>query len=302
VKLRSDQVRATRVRLAAIAFAVVFGTFFGLYLVWRAGEVMLDKFVYENADFAIQNVDVKTDGVISPEQLRNWSDVRLGANLIALDLAAVKRNLEMVSAIDTVSVERVLPHTLKIRVTERDPIAQVNVPRAAGANGIAVSVYQLDATGAVMMPLDPRQCIVPLSQLNPQLPEISGVNVVKLSAGHSIDAVELPHVQAALQLISAFDHSPMAGLVDLRRVDVSAPGVIIVTTGQGSQITFALENLDRQLRRWREIYDYAAAKNSTVASADLAVGNNVPVHLVTAGALPAATPKTKPSTNRKKNV
>ncbi|HEY5040430.1 MAG TPA: FtsQ-type POTRA domain-containing protein [Verrucomicrobiae bacterium] len=302
VKLRSDQVRATRLRLAAIAFAVIFGTFFGLYLVWRTGEVILDAFVYENADFAITNVDVQTDGVILPEQLRRWSNVRPGANLFAIDLAAVKRNLEMVSAVDTVSVERVLPHTLKIRVTERDPIAQVNVPRADGADGIALAVYQLDASGVVMQPLDPRQCIVPLSQLNPQLPVLSGFNVLKLSAGHPIDAVELPHVQAALQLISAFDHSPMAGLVDLRRVDVSAPGVIIVTTGQGSQITFALENLDRQLRRWREIYDYAAAKNSTVASADLAVGNNVPVHLVMAGILPAAAPKTKPSTNRKKNV
>ena len=302
VKLRSDQVRATRLRLAAIAFAVLFGTFFGLYLVWRAGETMLDKFVYENADFAIQSVDVKTDGVISPEQLRRWSNVRLGANLIALDLAAVKRNLEMVSAIDTVSIERVLPRTLKIRVTERTPIAQVNVPRADGANGFAVTVYQLDANGVVMMPLDPRQCIVPLAQLNPQLPVISGLNVVKLSAGHMIDAVELPHVQAALQLISAFDHSPMAGLVDLRRVDVSAPGVIIVTTGQRSQITFGLDDLDRQLWRWRDIYDYAAAKNSTVASADLAVGNNVPLRLILTSTLPAATPKTKPSTNRKKNV
>ena len=33
VKLRSDQVRANRVRLGTISFLVVFGTFFGLYLV-----------------------------------------------------------------------------------------------------------------------------------------------------------------------------------------------------------------------------------------------------------------------------
>jgi cell division septal protein FtsQ len=97
----------------------------------------------------------KTDGVIAPEQLRRWTGVKPGANLIALDLAAVKRNLELVSVIDSVSVERVLPRTLKIRVTERDPIAQVNVPRADGASGIAVSVFQLDADGIVMQPLDP---------------------------------------------------------------------------------------------------------------------------------------------------
>ncbi len=220
---------------------MIFGTVFGLYLLWRTGEWALDKFVYENSDFAIQNVEVQTDGVIAPEQLRRWSGVKLGANLIALDLASVKRNLELVSMIDSVSVERVLPRTLKIRVTERKPVAQVNVPRADAAGGIAISVFQLDANGFVMQPLDPRQCVVPLSQMNEQLPVITGLNVYQLQPGHR---VESPQVQAALQLIGAFDHSPMAGLVDLRRIDVSSPGVIVATTGQGSEITFGLENLD----------------------------------------------------------
>src|ERR1035437_8166180 len=108
VKLRSDQVRATRTRLAAIAIGVLFGTVFGLYLLWRTGEWALDKFVYENSEFAIQNIEVKTDGVIALDQLRRWSGVKLGDNLIALDLAAVKRNLELVSTIGSVSIERIL--------------------------------------------------------------------------------------------------------------------------------------------------------------------------------------------------
>jgi cell division septal protein FtsQ len=138
VRVRSDQVRAARTRLVSIALGVTFGTVFGLYLFWRTGEWALDKFVYENSEFAIQRVDVQTDGVIAPEQLRRWTNVKLGANLIALDLATVKRNLELVSAIDSVSVERILPRTLKIRVTEREPVAQVNVPIATASGEIAV--------------------------------------------------------------------------------------------------------------------------------------------------------------------
>jgi cell division protein FtsQ len=274
VKVRSDQVRATRTRLAAIALGVVFGTVFGLYLLWRTGEWALDKFVYENSEFAIQNIQVQTDGVIAPEQLRRWSGVKPGANLIALDLASVKRNLELVSTVDSVSVERVLPRTLKIRVTEREPIAQVNVPRAGTSGGIAVSVFQLDAGGFVMQPLDPRLCVIPLSQMNAQLPVVTGLNVYQLQAGRYVGT---PQAQAALQLIGAFKHSPMAGLVDLRRIDVSSPGVVVATTGQGGEITFALDNLDQQLRRWREIYDLGMSKNKMIASLDLAVENNVPV-------------------------
>jgi cell division protein FtsQ len=302
VKLRSDQVRASRMRLGVFLFLAVAGPFFGLYLLWRVGEVMLNAFVYENADFAIQQVDVQTDGVIAPEQLRRWAGVKPGANLIALDLAAVKRNLELVSVIESVSVERMLPRTLKIRVTERDPIAQVNVPRADGANGIAVSVFQLDAGGVVMQPLDPRLCTVPLSQMKADLPVISGMNAFQLQPGRR---VEVPRVQAALRLVSAFAQSPMAGLVDLRRVDVSAPGVIVATTGQGSAITFGLENMGQQLRRWREIYDYGKQANKgDIAAVDLAVENNIPVRWMVASSAPVnGTPKAaKPAKARRKNV
>jgi cell division septal protein FtsQ len=300
VKLRSDQVRATRTRLAAMTLGVLFGTVFGLYLLWRTGEWALDKFVYENADFAIERVEVQTDGVIAPEQLRRWAGVKLGGNLIALDLVQVKRNLELVSAIDSVSVERILPRTLKIRVSERAPVAQVNVPRADAAGGISVSVFQLDADGVVMQPLDPRLCVVPLSQINEQLPVITGLNVYQLQPGHR---VESPQVQAALKLLGAFDRSPMAGLVDLRRIDLTSPEVVVVTTGQGSEITFGLDNLEQQLSRWRGIYDLGQSKNKIIASADLAVANNVPVLWMELGAAPGTTPKiVNPVHTRRKNV
>ena len=301
VKLRSEQVRATRLRVLLLALIVPAFTVFGLYLFWRTGEWALDKFVYENAEFAIQRVDVQTDGVIAPDQLRSWSGVKLGANLIALDLTAVKRNLQLEPVIDSVSVERVLPRTLKIRVTERIPIAQVNVPRAAGANGVVISVFQLDAAGVVMQPLDSRMSAIPLAQMkDSRLPEIKGLNASQLQPGHR---VVMPQAQAALQLVSAFGYSPMAGLVDLRRIDVSAPGVIVVTTGQGGEITFGLQNLEQQLGRWRVIYDLGRRNNKAIASADLAVSNNVPVRWIEANAAPIAAPKNStPAPLRRKNV
>lgn len=299
VKLRSAQVRATRTRLAAVTLGVTFGTVFGLYLLWRTGEWTLDKFVYENSAFAIQNIRVQTDGVIAPEQLRRWSGVKPGENLIALDLAAVKRNLELVSTIQSVSVERILPRTLKIRVTERVPVAQVDIPRANGSGGIAVAVFQLDANGYVMQPLDPRLCVIPLSQVNEQLPVITGLNVYQLQPGHRMES---PQMQAALRLIGAFDHSPMMGLVDLRGIDVASPGVIVATTGRGGEITFGLENLGQQLRRWREIYDLGQRMNKSIASLNLAVGNNVPVRWAENNFTPAAPKNSNPKNTRRKNV
>ena len=300
VKLRSSQVRAARTRLAVIMLGVTFGTVAGLYLLWRTGEWALDRFIYKNSEFAIQRINVQTDGIISLDQLRRWSGAKLGENLIALDLSSIKRNLELVPTVDSVSVERILPRTLRIRVTERQPVVQVNVPCAGATGGIKVSVFQLDADGYVMQPLDPRLCVVPLSKVGGQLPVIVGLNMYELQPGHR---VESPQVQAALKLMAAFDHSPMSGFVDLRRIDVSSPGVIVATTGQGSMITFGLDNPDQQLRRWRKVYDLGQSMNRIIVTLDLAVSNNVPVRWMETTVPPVTAPKSvHPAHVRRKNV
>jgi cell division septal protein FtsQ len=300
VKLRSSQVRATRMRLGAVALAVTFGTVFGLYLFWRAGEWALNEFVYENSEFAIRHIDAQTDGVIAPDELRRWSGVRLGKNLMALDLGSVKRNLELVSTIGSVSVERVLPGTLRIRVTERQPVAQVDVPRSGPGGGIAVMVFQLDADGYVMQPLDPRQCVISLAHIQNQLPVIAGLNVYRLEPGQRIES---PQALAALQMLAAFNRSAMAGSANLRRIDVSSPNVVVATTGQGAEITFGLDNLEQQLQRWREIYDFGQRMSKAIASLDLAVSNNVPVRWMETVTAPAASPEQNATpTLRRKNV
>jgi len=300
VKLRSSQVRAARTRMGAIALGALFATIFGLYLVYRTGDWALNRLVYENEAFAIQEVDVQTDGVISLDELRRWTGVKPGANLLALDLASVKRDLELVPLVQSVSVERILPRTLRIRVTEREPMAQVNVPRPRPGGGVDLAVYQLDASGYAMLPLDLRQRAILLNQPGDALPAICGVNSTELQPGRRLGA---PQVQAALRLIMAFDQSPMAGLVDLRRVDVSSPEVLVVTTGQGSEVTFGLADLEQQLRRWRDIFDLGQTMSKAIAGLDLAVTNNIPARWIEASAvLPVAPKSTKPLRPRKKHV
>jgi cell division protein FtsQ len=300
VKLRSSQVRAARTRIGAIGLGAVFATVFGLYLLYRTGEWVLSRCVYENKAFAIQEIDVQTDGIISVDQLRRWAGVKPEENLLALDLARVKRDLELVPLVQSVSVERILPRTLHIRITEREPVAQVNVPRPRQNGGIEFAAYQLDAEGHVMLPLDPRQRATPLNQPADSLPVVTGINTSELQPGRRIVA---PLVQAALQLIMAFDQSPMAGLADLRRVDVSSPAVLVVTTGQGSEVTFGLADPEQQLRRWHDIFDFGQKMNKAVATLDLAVTNNVPARWIDSSAVPPVAPKSpKTLRTRKKHV
>lgn len=296
VKLRSSQVKAKRMRLVVLAVVGCFAVLFGVFVCWRSGEWALNRFVYENPAFSIQEIDVQTDGVIAADQLRRWMGVKPGQNLLALDLAKVKRDLEIVPMIHSASIERILPRTLRVRVMERDPIAQVTVARPQGPNGIAAAVFQLDAEGYAMLPLEPRQRAVPLTQPAEPLPVISGLNGNDVQAGRRLDS---PQVQAALELITDFDQSPMAGLVELKRVEISSPDTLLVTTGQGSEITFALNELEQQLRRWRDIYELGQRMNKAIASLDLAVTNNLPARWLEASAVPP-TPLKAPKVLRTK--
>jgi cell division septal protein FtsQ len=299
VKLRSSQVRATRVRMAAVALGVVFGVVLGVFLLWRGGQWALDALVYENSAFSIQTVEVQTDGVLAADQIRRWTGVRPGNNLFGLDLARVRRDLEMVSLIQSASLERVLPHTLRIRVTEREPLAQINVPRPRPNGGVEMVVFHLDAEGWVMVPLEAQQRA---NQAAPPdlLPVISGMAGTEVQAGKRL---ALPQVQAALQLLVAFESSPMEGLTDIRRIDVSASDVLTMTTGQGGEIVFAMANFDQQLRRWHVIHDSGERLGKAVATLDLAVSNNIPARWLEASSVPPSNPKVaRPLRPRKKHV
>jgi hypothetical protein len=163
-------------------------------------------------------------------------------------------------------------------------------------------VLQLDGAGYVIEPLDPRQRAMPLTQVEVQLPLLGGVNPMDLKTGHR---VESPQVRVALNLIAEFEHSPMAGLVDLRRIDVSSPGVLTVTTGQGSEVTFGVQDLSQQLRRWRDVYDFGQRMRKAIASLDLAVSNNIPARWLEASAVPPPSPKalnTPTPRTKRKNV
>jgi cell division septal protein FtsQ len=266
-------------------------------LLWRIGGWTMDRLVYENEAFSVERIDLQTDGVIATEQLRRWAGVKNRQNLFALDLGRVKRNLELVPFIQSVSVERILPHTLRIRVCEREPMAQIMVSRFRVGGGIEQVVYHLDGEGWVMAPLDPRQRAAPQNQPE-QLPLISGVKEAQV--GHPVESSQ---VKAALQLIDAFDRSPMAGVTELRKIDVSATEVLVATAGQGGEVTFGLTDFDQQLRRWQAIYDMGQKMGKAVSTLDLAVSNNIPATWIEASVVPPLPPKApKILRNKKKHV
>ncbi len=301
VKLRSKETRRARLKLASTALAGALGTLVGLYVIWRAGDWTLRTLVYENSAYAIEHLDVQTDGILPLEWLHQWTGVKAGENLLALNLYRVQRDLELMPLVRHASVQRVPPNTLRVRVSERVPIAEVKLPQlrtdAGAPNWVS---YYLDETGCVIHLTGAWNAVLAASLTNPPLPQLIGIVGAELRPGRPLASAS---ALAALRLLAAFEDSPMFGLVELRSVDVSGTSVLEVTTEQGSQVTFGLERLEDQLHRWRSVHDHGQRQGKAIQSLDLSVTNNAPVVFLDAGAAPAPAPKTvQPSRSRTRPV
>jgi cell division septal protein FtsQ len=299
VKLRTSQTRAARMKMVGVGMTVIFSVALVALVLWRGGKWVLDGLIYENDAFAIQQIDVQTDGVLTPDTIRAWARVRPGQNLMALDLMRVKRNLESQPPIQFVALERMLQHTLKITVTEREPVAQSIVTMVHPGGVTDQAVYDFDEDGYVMKPLDPHWRTAP-PPASERLPILVGVPPGEPHLGQQVIS---PAIRAALALVGAFDHSPMTGLVEIERIDVSQPDILKVTTSQKAEIIFSLSHFDTQLRRWRLIYDQFQKSGKAIASLDLSISNNLPVHLVAAASVPPVAPRAlQPSRPKRKHV
>ena len=291
VKLRTDQLHAARTRFAMQVLTVLFGAAVVLFLGWRGVDWAVREFVTENPAFATKTIDLQTEGVLTVEALRKMAGVRFGENLMSLDLSRIKRDLELLEFIQSASVERVLPDTLRIRVTERVPVAQVGVLKPNASGRYETEPNLLDSTGHVMR-LPGRTWVADPTALQIDwLPVLTGVNPVDLKPGRQVESAQ---VRAALRLLTHFERSAMFGRADIRRVDVSGLEVLTVTTSTGGEVTFGSNrDFDTQLRRWRAVQDVATQQGKVISTLDVSISQNLPARWVEASSL--TTPPTKPA-------
>lgn len=299
VKVESRQLRAIRLRLAASVLARLLGTSVLLFLVWRGGDWALAELVFKNPAFAVQEIDIETDGILSKAKLRACAGVKVGDNLLALDLRRIRRDLEYMPWIRSAAVERVRPHTVRIRVIEREPIARTVLYQPQSIEGGPRDVvFFLDADGHVMLPLEGPRFEAAAFRFD-TLPLLTGVAGADVRPGHRVESRQ---IQAALRFLTEFNQSPMFGVVDVTTVDLSVPPLLEISTGQGASIVLSVEDFERQLRRWRLVHDYAVRQGKALVFMDLSVTNNAPARWSDAAVMPPAAPKPQPSLYRKKHV
>jgi cell division septal protein FtsQ len=266
------RVRAQRrTRLAGFALlilALLGGAGWGA---WVGARGLARHLFAENTLFQIRDISVESSGeLLKPEFVVAYLHLQRGQNLLAVDIARLRRELETRSEVERAEVGRELPDRLAIRITERVPVASL----AAGSTR-----YQVDRRGMVMDLLNTYRLSDAQRKVLEDLPVITGAAVADMRIRSPVISPEIYHALALFQRTDRGD--PLPGL-DVRAVDVSRRGYLLVTTADGCRARLAIANVDQQLRRWRDVLADTRARAERVASIDLSMGRDVPVRFAAA--------------------
>ncbi|MBO2518774.1 MAG: hypothetical protein CW349_03605 [Firmicutes bacterium] len=107
--------------------------------------VLASYSLLESNLFTLTVVEVEGAESLDPDAIRQMSGLMPGESLLSLDLDAVATRLAQDARLAQVQVTRRWPHTVRIRITERRPVALV----AVGEGWLAVD------RGGILFPADP---------------------------------------------------------------------------------------------------------------------------------------------------
>ncbi len=262
------RLRVTVVVIVAVGVLVM--TCYGLY---RLVMSSADRLVYNNPRFAIQQIVVDNDGVLTPERVVQFAGVQVGQNLLSLDLSQVRNNLEMLPLVRAVEVRRMLPNRLFIRVDERIAMAQLRVPTRELVN----SVFYIDRAGVVMKPIKLADGTVLQPQMPRPVPTLTGVPLTDLRVGRQVESEQ---IYRALELLDKLDQAVAGSLMEVEQIDLSKARQLVLTTRQHTQVKLDVEDFPQQLRRLGVILRWAQQRQKSVQVVDLTVNRGVPVTFV----------------------
>ena len=264
-RIQRNQSRINVQRAVRVGRSVVLSVVIASLALWTWYRVQSDS------RFAVKRVEVSGAAHTSREALQAVTSGFVGVNLFKIDIARVQAELRALPWVNRIEIEKKLPDTLRIRVTERTPWALVQ-----NGGGLRYS----DENGATFAPLSPFVG-------DPDLPLIVANN-------HA-------DVQRCVQLIRDLHQRDPLLYSRISAVRPIAPHAFAVFDRDLGTVVYAdAENLST---RWRTLYAVANAERfqrGAIEYADLRFADRIilkPVHPITTSAVAIVPSQTAEITN-----
>jgi cell division protein FtsQ len=268
VQTRGRSLRRIRAATAlVVGLSLIVLTSYGIRWLVRA---TIHRLVYDNPRFAIRQIVVDDNGVLTPERVVQFAGVQIGQNLLSVNLDQVRSNLEMLPLVRSVEVRRMLPDRLFIRVAERTAVARFRV----ASRELGDETFYIDRAGFVMKTLK----LGDGTRLQPQTPRpapvLTGVTLADARVGRQVESEQ---IYRALELLDKLDQAVAGSMLEVEQIDLSKPRQLVLTTTQHTMVKVDVEDFPQQLRRLGAILRWAQQRQKSVQIVDLTVNRGVPV-------------------------
>ncbi len=229
VSARLSEQRTARIRntVSLVVFLCVLGAA-GLLAAFSAREARR-VFFSENRLFTIRELDLSSDGKLTPEHLRSYAGVAQGMNLYAVDLDRVRASLTAVPLVREVTVQRHLPGRLSVRVMERTPLVRVVMP-------VTHLPLAMDREGFVLGP----------GSASPALPLLSGAPAAGLRPGARITEAR---VLDAVALVDLCDRTRLFRWIPLEGIEVTDADHLTLHLAHGDRALLPRQDKEAKLRQ-----------------------------------------------------
>jgi cell division septal protein FtsQ len=241
-----------------LVFAVLAGLGVG-------GHYVCKHHIWGGDRFTVKEIRVSTDGEMTRPEILAKAGLQEGVRIFDVNLSEARKGLEEVSQVETVEVERFLPSTVVVRLTERKPVAWI-LEGAETDPASASRAYVVDAKGWVM----PQRKV---SMQLRYLPVINGAHDLfdNLTPGQRAGGYE---IQSAIRLLTA---SESIARFRPRVIDLSKGFCMEVTDLTRTKYTFGFDRLDDQLSKMQQVMTHTEHAGREVSAVNLMYAKQIPV-------------------------
>ncbi|MEM7517118.1 MAG: FtsQ-type POTRA domain-containing protein, partial [Planctomycetota bacterium] len=129
---------------------------------WFGGKWAHRAIFFQNEEFVLRDLDVRTDGSLSVALLTEVANVAPGMSLMKLDLDGIQDRIAKLPVVEEVVVSREMPDKLNIMVRERIPVAWLSCPPLGIRRGDMERGFLIDADGCLFRCLDATEAVLAL--------------------------------------------------------------------------------------------------------------------------------------------
>ncbi len=195
------------------------------------------KFAWKSPYFAMENMDVASTEHISKDEVVMEAGVLPRTNLSRISTRDIANRIHQNIWVKSVSMIKQYPSTLKIRITERKPVALVVGNGTWGIDDQCRVLPGLHASAATQYPL------ITVNE--------------KLNLADS-DKIDSEIMKQTLYILTKIKHDKPDLLSQISEINITNPDdIVLYTQPDGTEVRLGKENLDERLSKFYKIWKVA---------------------------------------------